>query len=60
MTRQIQKSKCYAVFLLAAMALAVVPAAAQVVHGSDTTNTIPLWTSPNTIGNSTLFQLGSN
>lgn len=61
MTRQIQKSKCYAGILLAAMALAVVPAArAQAVRGRGTTNTIPLWTSSSTIGNSVLTQSGGN
>jgi hypothetical protein len=39
--------------------LAGVGAVAQ-VHGSGTTNTIPLWVSPHAIGNSVLFQKSGN
>lgn len=60
MTRQIQKSKCYAGILLAAMALAAVPAAAQAVRGSGTTGFVPLWTNSSTLGNSALSQSGGN
>src|SRR3989442_1339027 len=44
------------------MALAAAPPAAQsqAVHGSGTTNQVPLWTSSNTLGNSALSQSGGN
>ena len=48
--------------LVAAMAFAALPPAAQsqAIHGSGTTNVVPLWTSSTTIGNSALSQSGSN
>jgi hypothetical protein len=37
-----------------------VVAQAQAVHGTGTTNTIPVWTSTTTIGNSLIKQSGGN
>ena len=39
---------------------AVAAQAQQAVHGSGTTNTIPVWTSSSTIGNSLMKQSGAN
>jgi hypothetical protein len=58
------KSKWYQgiLLLVAAMAFAAAlpEAQSQAVHGSGTTNYIPLWTSSNAIGNSALSQSGGN
>jgi hypothetical protein len=49
---------CFVAVLLSFL-LAGVGAVAQ-VHGSGTTNAIPVWVSPHAIGNSVLFQSGGN
>ena len=58
------KSKWYQGILLLvaaiAFAAALPEAQSQAVHGSGTTNYIPLWTSSNAIGNSALSQSGGN
>ena len=48
--------------LVAAMAFAAAlpEAQSQAVHGSGTTNHVPLWTSSSAIGNSALSQSGGN
>ena len=58
------KSKWYQgiLLLVAATAFAAPPpeAQSQAVHGSGTTNQVPLWTSSSAIGNSVLSQSGGN
>ncbi len=61
MRGQIQGCKWHqAILLVVAMALAAAPAAAQAVHGTGTTNKVPLWIDSSTLGSSALSQSGGN
>ena len=64
MRRRIHECKGRYAFWFSGLLLAALGSplmlAAQAVHGTGTANTLPIWTSPSTVGSSSLTQSGSN